>query len=87
MSNGVLIRKVPETSCTGDIGTHAAHLAEFVSGLTLTDLRADFVCGAPKPLEDTVFMTTRYTGDVPGTLMATSWQPATGWIEIAYLRK
>lgn len=69
-------KKSGRTSCTGDIGTHAAHLAEFVSGLTLTDLRADFhVCGAPKPLEDTVFMTTRYTGDVPGTLMATRLAP------------
>lgn len=60
------------TSCVGDIGTHAAHLAGFVSGLALTDLRAEFhVCGAPKPLEDTVFMMTRYDGGVPGTLMAT----------------
>lgn len=60
------------TSCTGDIGTHAAHLAQFVSGLAMTDLRAEMhVCGAPKALEDTVFMTTRYAGDVPGTLMAT----------------
>lgn len=60
------------TSCTGDIGTHGAHLASFVSGLEMTDLRAEMhVCGAPKPLEDTVFMMTRYEGDVPGTLMAT----------------
>ena len=29
------------------------------------------VCGSPKPLEDTVFMMTRYQNDVPGTLMAT----------------
>ena len=64
------------TSCVGDIGTHAAHLASFVSGLALTDLRADFhVCGAPKPLEDTAFMTTRFEGNVPGTLMATRLAP------------
>ena len=64
------------TSCVGDIGTHAAHLAQFVSCLKMTDLRADFhVCGAPKQLEDTVFMTTRYEGDVPGTLMATRLAP------------
>ena len=63
------------TSCVGDIGTHAAHLAQFVSGLRMTELRADFhVCGTPKPLEDTVFMTTRY-GDVPGTLIATRQAP------------
>ena len=64
------------TSCTGDIGTHAAHLASFVSGHKLTDLRAEFhVCGAPKPLEDTVFMSTRFDGRIPGTLMATRLAP------------
>ena len=68
--------KSGRTSCTGDIGTHAAHLAEFVSGLGMTDLRAEFhVCGAPKPLEDTVFMATRFEGGVPGTLMATRLAP------------
>ncbi|MEX0320190.1 MAG: Gfo/Idh/MocA family protein [Ruegeria sp.] len=64
------------TSCVGDIGTHAAHLASFVSGLEMTGLRAEFhVCGAPKPLEDTAFMFTRYRGKVPGTLMATRLAP------------
>ena len=64
------------TSCTGDIGTHAAHLAGFVTGHKLTDLRAEFhVCGAPKLLEDTVFMSTRYDGRIPGTLMATRLAP------------
>ena len=65
-----------QTSCVGDIGTHAAHLASFVSGKALTDLKAEFhVCGAPKPLEDTVFMFTRHEGDIPGTLMATRLAP------------
>lgn len=60
------------TSCTGDIGTHAQHLATFVSGLAMTHLRAEmYVCGSPKVLEDTVMMMTRYQGDVPGTLIAT----------------
>ena len=64
------------TSCVGDIGTHAAHLAQFVSGLAITSLRADFhVCGAPKPLEDTAFMTVKYDGGVPGTLMVTRQAP------------
>lgn len=68
--------KSGKSSCTADIGTHAAHLAEFVSGLTLTDLRAEMhVCGAPKPLEDTVFMFTRFETSVPGTLMATRLAP------------
>ena len=68
--------KSGKTSCVGDIGTHAAHLAQFVSGLAMTDVRADFhVCGAPKPLEDTAFMTTRFEGGVPGTLMCTRLAP------------
>ncbi len=68
--------KSGRSSCTADIGTHAAHLAEFVSGLTLTNVRAEMhVCGAPKPLEDTVFMFTRFDEAVPGTLMATRLAP------------
>ena len=68
--------KSGRTSCVGDIGTHAAHLAGFVSDLVLTDLRAEFhVCGAPKPLEDTFFAWTKHAGEVPGTLMATRLAP------------
>jgi len=68
------------TSCTGDIATHAAHLSSFVSGLEMTDLRAEMhVCGSPatppRPLDDTVIMMTRYSGNVPGTLMATRLAP------------
>lgn len=62
--------------CTGDIGTHAHHLATFVSGLRMTRLRADLlVCGAPKALDDTVFVNARYEGDVPGLLWATQVAP------------
>ena len=77
------------TSCTGDIGTHAAHLAGFVTGHKLTDLRAEFhVCGAPKLLEDTVYMSTRYDGRIPGTLMAdTPCPPATGVVASAGVRQ
>ena len=68
--------KSGRTSCVGDIGTHAAHLAEFVSHLALTRLRAEFhVCGTPKPLEDTFFAWTCHQGEVPGTLMATRLAP------------
>ncbi len=64
--------KSGKTSCTGDIGTHAAHLASFVSGRAMTGVKAEMhVCGSPKPLEDTVFMLTRYADAIPGTLMAT----------------
>lgn len=62
--------------CTGDIGTHAHHLATFVSGLRMTGLRADLlVCGAPKGLDDTVFVNARYEGGVPGLLWATQVAP------------
>ena len=68
--------KAGATSCTGDIGTHAHHIASFVSGLEMTQLRAEmYVCGAPKALEDTVMMTTRFAGDIPGTLIATRMAP------------
>lgn len=64
------------TSCTGDIATHAHHLATFVSGLEMTGLRAEMhVCGSPKALEDTVFMMTRFDDTIPGTLMATRLAP------------
>ena len=53
-----------------DIGTHAEHLASFVTGRQIEAVRADFhVTGAPKPLEDTAFMHMRFSGGVPGTLM------------------
>jgi predicted dehydrogenase len=55
---------------TGDIGTHAYHLACFVTGLAAERVRADFhVSGYAKPMEDTAFMHLRFAGDVPGTLM------------------
>jgi len=53
-----------------DIGTHAEHLARFVTGLEIESLRAEFhVSGAPKALEDAAFMQLRMSGGVPGTLM------------------
>lgn len=64
------------SSCTGDIGTHAAHVASFISGCELTDVRAEMhVCGSPKPLEDTVIMMTRFQQSIPGTLIATRLAP------------
>ena len=53
-----------------DIGTHAEHLASFVTGRQIEAVRADFhVTGSPKPLEDTAFMHIRLSGGIPGTLM------------------
>jgi predicted dehydrogenase len=76
---GVLWRRDPKrmgrASATNDIGTHAYHMAHFVTGLEMTRVRADFlVCGAPKDMEDTAFIHTRY-GDVPGTLWVTQAAP------------
>ena len=43
---------------TPENAADAAHLAQFVSGLRLHSVRADFhVCGTPKPLADSVFIT------------------------------
>jgi predicted dehydrogenase len=64
------------SGCGGDIGVHAHHLATFVSGLQMTRLRAELhVCGAPKTLDDTIFVNARYTGQVPGLLWATRVAP------------
>jgi predicted dehydrogenase len=53
-----------------DIGPHAQHLASFVTGLELNEVRAMFaVSGKPKELEDTAFMHLRFAGEIPGTLM------------------
>lgn len=53
-----------------DIGTHAEHMARFVSGLEVEAIRADLhVTGAAKSMEDTAFVHMRLTGGVPGTLM------------------
>ena len=64
------------TSCVGDIGTHIAHLSEFITGLKMTDVKAHFyVCGAPKKLEDTAFMFLKFNNNIPGTLIATRLAP------------
>lgn len=61
----------------GDIGTHAFHLAEFVSGLTATSLLADldsFV--GDRSLDDNAHILIRYNGGAKGMLWAS--QVATG---------
>ena len=64
------------TGCSGDIGVHAYHLATFVSGLPMIRLRAELhVCGAAKALDDTIFVSARYGGEVPGLLWATQVAP------------
>lgn len=62
-------KQVGPAFSTADVGTHAHHLACFVTGMEMTKLRAELhVCGAPKPLDDTAFMHVRFEDDVPGTL-------------------
>jgi predicted dehydrogenase len=68
--------KVGRASTTVDIGTHAFHLLHHVTGLPISDLRADFhVCGAPKAMEDTAFMNLRFANGAPGTLIVTQAAP------------
>jgi predicted dehydrogenase len=57
--------------CMGDIGTHAAHLAEYVSGLHITHLCADlqtFVTG--RSLDDDGNVLLRFDNDATGVLIA-----------------
>lgn len=53
----------------GDIGTHAEHLARYVTGLDLEALCAEFTTFVPgRALEDDASMLLRYAGGARGTL-------------------
>ncbi len=68
--------KVGRASATADIGTHALQVVEFVSGLSVGRLRAEFhVCGAPKAMEDTAFLNLRFENGAPGTMWVTQAAP------------
>lgn len=55
----------------GDIGTHAFHLAEFVSGLEVTSLLADLSSFVPgRVLDDNAHILLRYANGARGTLWA-----------------
>jgi len=57
--------------CLGDIGTHAFHLAEHVSGLQVRDLCADLTTHVPgRRLDDDVSVLLRLEGGARGTLKA-----------------
>ena len=62
--------------CTADIGTHAHHMGRYVSGLEMTQVRAEVMRTgvAEMELDDTVYAMARY-GEVPGTLLATMVAP------------
>ena len=54
----------------GDIGTHAFHLARFVSGLACVGLSADLGAIVPgRTVDDYCAMFLRFAGGVPGTLL------------------
>lgn len=60
-----------EGGCIGDIGTHAFHLASFVTGLELDELAADlttFVDG--RRVDDNVHILLRFKGGAKGMLFA-----------------
>ncbi|MEM7664088.1 MAG: Gfo/Idh/MocA family oxidoreductase [Pseudomonadota bacterium] len=59
-----------------DIGTHAEHLATYVSGLELKALRAEFyTVGQSKAVEDTAFMSLRFSQGAIGSLMVSQCFP------------
>lgn len=63
----------------GDIGTHAYHLAGFVSGLQVDALLADLSSfGEGRQLDDNVHMLLRYPRGVKGMLWATQVAPGKG---------
>ncbi len=60
-----------KAGCAGDIGTHAWHLSEYVTGLKVQELCGELTAFVPgRPIDDdcTAFM--RYEGGVKGVLMA-----------------
>jgi predicted dehydrogenase len=64
-------KKSGKSGCMGDIGTHAAHLAEYISGLKITKLCADlntFVEG--RALDDDGNVLLRFDNGAAGVLMA-----------------
>lgn len=57
--------------CIGDIGVHAFHLAEFVSGLSVTELLADLEAVVPgRELDDDCTVLLRFDNGARGVLMA-----------------
>ena len=62
--------------CIGDIGTHAYNLADFISGLTVTEISAElttFIKG--RRLDDNCQVSLRYANGARGTLWASQVAP------------
>ena len=59
------------SSCMGDIGVHAMNLAEYVSGLRISELCADLSAFVPgRQLDDDGSVLLRFNGGAKGVLMA-----------------
>ncbi|BAU55128.1 Gfo/Idh/MocA family protein [Mucilaginibacter gotjawali] len=64
-------KKSGKSGCMGDIGTHAAHLAEYISGLKITQLCASLnVVVEGRMLDDDGAILLRFEDNATGTLMA-----------------
>ena len=64
-------KKSGKAGAMGDIGTHAAHLAEYISGLKITKMCADLNIMVPgRALDDDGNVLLRFNDTVPGVLMA-----------------
>ncbi len=63
--------KSGKSGCMGDIGTHAAHLAEYITGLQITELCAELsVKVAGRQLDDDGNVLLRFNSGANGVLMA-----------------
>lgn len=61
-----------KAGCIGDIGTHAWHLSEYITGLKVEELCAELNTFVPgRPIDDDGAAFLRFENGVKGTLMAT----------------
>ena len=64
-------KKSGKSGCMGDIGTHAAHLAEYISGLKITHLCADLnIMVDGRALDDDGNVLLKFDNGAAGVLMA-----------------
>ena len=64
-------KKSGKSGCMGDIGTHAAHLAEYISGLNITELCAELnIVVEGRALDDDGAVLLKFENNVTGVLMA-----------------
>ncbi|WP_426668095.1 Gfo/Idh/MocA family protein [Mucilaginibacter sp. McL0603] len=64
-------KKSGKSGCMGDIGTHAAHLAEYISGLKITQMCASLnTVVEGRLLDDDGAILLRFEGNATGTLSA-----------------